>query len=121
MGLRHFTISEELIHTLATQTADFTSDFTRKSPSARTIEIFANISNVGGATPSLDLILETSLEETANFVEQTRISAITANGSFSTVINRADHALGRFFRVRGVITGGGGETFDVELKMARME
>lgn len=118
--MRQFTVQKDTLQSVTTETGDANGEFARKTKTARTTEVWLNVSAVSGTAPNLELIIETSLEENANFVEQDRIAAVGAAGNFSAVINRADDAMGLFVRVRWIITGTT-PSFTFKVEMIRME
>ena len=88
------------------------------SQTARAYGVWVHITAISGGA-SLEFIIETSLDGNGvDFVEQKRISGVTAISVNTSVINRADHALGAFMRVRWTISAGSA-TF--RIRAARME
>ena len=114
-----FTVQEEILQPTTTETADGTGVLKPSTQTARVIEVWLNVTNVSGTTPSLELVLETSIDG-VNFEEEKRISAVTTTGIFKMVLNRADQALGKKARVRWEITGTT-PSFTFEVRMIRME
>ncbi len=120
-GGNQFQVDVLTLHPSQAETADGNGDNIQNSESARAISVFVDVTVVSGTTPSMDVIVETSIEGDAGpFVEQDRISAIIATGAFTATINRADDALGIRIRIRFVITGTT-PSFTFEAKMERME
>jgi hypothetical protein len=111
-----FTISQETIQSLATKSAAGTSEFTRGSKTSRVLEFWVNVTAITGGL-TLTPYIETSLDGT-NWVTQKTMTGITAAGIYTTVVNRADYALGKSIRVSWTL-GGASATF--EILMGRME
>ena len=104
MAQNQFTVTKDIVQVAATKTSTFTGSDARNSNTARAIEVWINVTTVSGTSPSMDIQVQTAAVS-GQFVTQRTISAIVAAGTFSTVINRADHSLGNTIRVRGVISG----------------
>lgn len=119
MGFRNFTAQVETLEDLGAQTLDFTSTETRTTETARAIAIWLLVTAVSGTTPSLELIVETSIDE-SNWFEIGRISAVTVADIYAIAFNRADHPLGKFLRVRGDLSGTT-PSFTLQVDMERME
>ena len=115
-----FILSPDILEPSQTQTTNGTGTNTKDTSTSKAIELWVIVTASGGTTPNLNIVLETSIDDT-NFTEQTRISAIAATGTFSTVLNRADQALGTKIRISWEISGGGGETFTWITRLGRME
>ena len=119
-----FTIVEDTLLAAGAQTASFTSPIERRVSSARTVEVWLDVTVVTGASASLELIVETSIDDistaTKIFEEQGRFAGVTAADVKTLVINRADNALGKTIRVRGLITGTT-PSFTMSVRMGMME
>lgn len=98
-----------------TESGNGTGTLTVRSDTSRAIELWITVT--GSPSGTLAVIVESSIDGT-NFVEQKRVSGITAAGATSMVLNRADHALGTTVRVSWEISGGS-LTFKVDA--GRME
>ncbi len=116
-----FTVQLDALQPTVTKTADFTGANVRATNTARAVEIWLNVDNVSGASASLTIIVETTIDDTdIQFVQQASFSGITAANDFALTLNRADNQLGKRLRIRGVITGTT-PSFDIQVRMIRME
>ena len=99
------TVSFENIKPSAAETADGASTVQFVTRTARTLEIWVKVTAVSGTSPTLDIDVETKLNDETGFDVQKSFTQITSAGSFSVVLNWADHALGTETRINWSLGG----------------
>lgn len=115
-----FTVQVELLLAKAVQTATVLSN-TMKVFSARTVEIWIDITAVNGAG-DFDFDVETSIDTDAaspTFDIEKSVTGIAVVGIQKIVINRADNAVGTLLRVNAKKNSGTSQEFNI--RAIRME
>ena len=115
MARDSFTMQGDVFQSSATKTSSGNSENALSSKSARTMEVWVNITALTG---TIIFSFDTS-EDGTNYVSQKVSATISSTGRITFVLNRADHALGKAMRVSWTLSGGGSVTMDI--KGLRME